>query len=162
WADLADPRMFGHVTIADPRKSASVRVSYELILQVNGWEKGWTMLCQIAANSRTITDSSAAIPNEVASGNALAGPAIDFYALARMARAGADVLAYVNPADGTAITPDPISMLRKPPHREMAEKFITFVLSEEGQRLWVLPIGQPGGPEKFALYRLPVRPDVCE
>lgn len=162
WEDLGDPRMFSWVVIADPRKSSSVRVSYELILQQYGWEKGWTLLMQIAANSRLIADASSAIPNEVATGNVLAGPCIDFYAYARVAQAGKDVLAYVNPAGGSAITPDPISMLRQPPHREMAQRFITFVLSPAGQALWVLAPGEPGGPKENALFRLPVRPDVCE
>jgi ABC-type Fe3+ transport system substrate-binding protein len=161
WEDLGEPRMYSWVVIADPRKSSSVRVCYELILQQYGWERGWLLLMQIVANSRLITDSSSAIPNEVATGNVLAGPCIDFYAYGRVAQAGADVLAYINPVGGSAITPDPISMLRKPPHRELAERFIAFVLSPEGQRLWALPVGAPGGPVKNALYRMPVRPDVC-
>lgn len=162
WEDLADPRLYSWVVLADPRKSSSVRVAYELVLQQYGWEKGWPLLMQMAANSRTITDASAAVPNEVATGNVLAGPCIDFYAQARVAQAGPEVLAYINPAGGSAITPDPISMLRKPPHREMAEKFIAFVLSREGQRLWILPPGAPGGPRQHALFRLPIRPDAFE
>lgn len=161
WEDLGDPRMFSWVVVADPRKSSSVRVSYELILQQYGWERGWPLLMQIVANSRLITDSSSAIPNEVATGNVLAGPCIDFYAYGRVAEAGPDVLAYVNPVGGSAITPDPIALLRKAPNRELAERFIAFVLSPEGQRLWVLPPGEPGGPKEHALYRMPVRPDVC-
>lgn len=160
WADLADPRMFSWVVIADPRKSSSVRVSYELILQQYGWEKGWPMLMQLAANSRSIVDASSIIPNEVASGSALAGVCIDFYAHARVSQAGAGTLAYINPQGGSAITPDPISMLRQPPNRELAEQFIAFVLSPEGQRLWILAPGTPGGPRQHALYRLPVRSDV--
>ncbi len=162
WEDLAHPRMFSWVVIADPRKSSSVRVSYELILQQYGWEKGWQFLTQIAANSRMITDSSSAVPNEVATGNVLAGPCIDFYAYGRIAQAGEDVLGYVNPEGGSAITPDPISMLRKPPHEELAERFVAFVLRPEGQRLWVLPAGALGGPVEHSLHRMPVRPDVCE
>lgn len=162
WEDLAQPAMYGWVVIADPRKSASVRVSYELLLQQHGWDKGWPMLMRIAANSKLITPSSSAIPNEVATGSVLAGPCIDFYAYGRVAEAGEGVLAYVNPSGGAAITPDPISMLRKPPHRELAEKFINFVLSPAGQRLWILPVGAEGGPTEHALYRLPVRSDVFE
>ncbi len=160
WEDLAEPRMFSWVVIADPRRSASVQVCYEAVLQQHGWEKGWPILMQLAANSRVIADSSSAVPNEIASGNALAGPCIDFYAFARVAQAGKDVLQYVCPTGGTAITPDPISMLRKPPHRRLAEQFINFVLSREGQLLWVLPPGEIGGPREHALHRLPIRPDV--
>ena len=162
WEDLAHPRMFSWVVIADPRKSSSVRVAYELILQKYGWEKGWPMLMSIAANCRSIAPASSAIPNEVAGGDVLAGPCIDFYGYSQIAKAGADVMGYVNPPGGSAITPDPIALLRKPPHREMAERFISFVLSPEGQRLWVLPVGAEGGPKRHELRRLPVRPDVCQ
>jgi ABC-type glycerol-3-phosphate transport system substrate-binding protein len=137
-----------------------VRVSYELVLQQYGWEKGWPLIMRMAGNARLFADSSSAIPNEIATGNVLAGPCIDFYARARVAQSGGEALAYMNPQGGSAITPDPISMLRKPPHRAMAEKFIAFVLSPEGQRLWILPPGSPGGPAQYALYRLPVRSDV--
>ncbi|MCG3126867.1 MAG: hypothetical protein CHACPFDD_01722 [Phycisphaerae bacterium] len=162
WADLADAKMYSWVIVADPRKSSSVRVTYELVLQKYGWEKGWPMLMQILGNCRSVAVASSAIPNEVAGGDVLAGPCIDFYGYEQIARSGADVLGYVNPAGETAITPDPISMLRKPPHRELADAFISFVLSAEGQRLWVLPAGHSDGPKERALRRLPMRPDVCE
>lgn len=161
WEDLADPKMSSWVVIADPRKSSSVRVAYELILQKYGWDAGWGLLTRMAANSRSIAVASSNIPNDVAGGDVLAGPCIDFYAYSQIAKAGEDVIGYVNPKGASAITPDPISMLRKPPHREMAVKFISFVLSPEGQRLWVLPVGAEGGPKRHELRRLPVRPDVC-
>lgn len=161
WDDLAQPRMFSWVTVADPRKSSSIRVIYEVILQKYGWERGWVLLMQLAANSRGVAVASSQIPNEVAGGDVLAGPCIDFYAYAQMSVAGRDVIGYVNPPGASAITPDPISMLRKPPHRELAQKFIEFVLSPAGQQLWVLPRGAPGGPRQVELCRLPVRPDVC-
>ncbi len=160
WEDLGNPKMYSWIILADPRKSSSVRVSYELILQQYGWDAGWGLLMRIAGNARQFADASSAIPNEIATGNVLAGPCIDFYAQARVAQAGDDVLGYIHPQGGSAITPDPISMLRQPPHRELAEKFIAFVLSPEGQRLWILPPGAPGGPVQHPLYRLPVRPDV--
>lgn len=161
WSDLADPKLRSWVIVADPRRSSSVRVCYELILQTHGWEKGWPMIQALFGNARLVADSSNAIPNEIAKGDVLAGPCIDFYGYAQVAKAGPEVLRYINARGGSAITPDPVSMLRKPPHREMAERFIAFVLSPEGQRLWVLPVGEPGGPTKFELRRTPVRPDVC-
>lgn len=162
WEDLASPKMFSWVMMADPRKSASNQVAYESVLQQYGWEKGWPLLLEMAANSRIIADSSSAVPNEIASGNVLAGPCIDFYAMSRILEGGASDLSYVLPHGGTAITPDPIAMLRNPPHKELAGQFIAFVLGEPGQKLWILPTGTPGGPELHALYRLPVRPDIYE
>ena len=45
-------------------------------------------------------------------------------------------------------------------HRELAIRFIEFVLSEQGQRLWNTRPGTPGGPRQTSLRRLPIRPDV--
>jgi iron(III) transport system substrate-binding protein len=42
----------------------------------------------------------------------------------------------------------------------VARKFIAFVLSIEGQKLWNFKVGTPGGPTKYALRRLPVRKEL--
>lgn len=162
WKDLADPQYFGWLVITDPRKSASVQVAFEAVLQQYGWEEGWQILTRIAANSRLITESSTGVPNEIATGNALAGPCVDFYAKSRIGAAGHSALGFVQPVGGTVVTPDPISMLRSPARRELAEKFISFVMSPEGQCLWLLPAGAPGGPLESTLYRLPIHPRAYE
>jgi spermidine/putrescine-binding protein len=61
---------------------------------------------------------------------------------------------------GTAIDADPIALLRGAPHRELALAFIDFVLSTDGQKLWDFKVGTPGGPERHALRRLPIRPEL--
>src|SRR6185369_6339982 len=42
----------------------------------------------------------------------------------------------------------------------LALEFIEFALSREGQKLWNFKVGTPGGPERYALRRLPVRPEL--
>jgi iron(III) transport system substrate-binding protein len=39
----------------------------------------------------------------------------------------------------------------------VAKAFIDFVLTLEGQKLWDFRVGTPGGPERYALRRLPIR-----
>jgi hypothetical protein len=79
-------------------------------------------------------------------------------------------MVYLTPAGGSSVSCDPISLLRgagggadtataRSERREVAKRFIEFVLSEDGQRLWTYRPGEPGGPEKFALRRLPIRRD---
>jgi spermidine/putrescine-binding protein len=51
-------------------------------------------------------------------------------------------------------------MVKGAPHPELAEQFIRYVLSPEGQLLWNLKPGTPGGPVSSALRRLPIRRDV--
>lgn len=128
-----------------------------------GWEQGLQLLQLIGANSRYFTDTSQKPPIDVSVGNCAAGMCIDFYgraqAEAAMRRSGIERLGYVSPAGGTVSSVDPIGLLRGAPNREVAEAFIEFVLSEDGQRLWNQKPGTPGGPERFALRRLPVRKD---
>jgi ABC-type glycerol-3-phosphate transport system substrate-binding protein len=54
---------------------------------------------------------------------------------------------------------DPVALLRGAKHKEVAIAFIEYVLSMDGQKLWNFQAGAPGGPERFALRRLPVRRD---
>src|SRR5207237_8720124 len=58
------------------------------------------------------------------------------------------------------ITPDPIAVVRGAPHKELAIRFMQFVLSEQGQRLWITRAGAPGGPKLSSLRRLPIAPAV--
>lgn len=107
WADLADPRLIGHVALSDPTKSGSVTKAFEMIIQQEmhkavarvkaspgrlrkpedieaagvrqGWIAGLQLIQRIAANARYFTDMSTKIPLEVAKGDAGAGMCIDFY-----------------------------------------------------------------------------------
>ncbi len=58
---------------------------------------------------------------------------------------------------GTSIGADSIALLRGAPHPQVAKAFIDFVLKLEGQKLWDFRVGTPGGPERYALRRLPIR-----
>lgn len=163
WADLADPRMYDQATAANAAKSGSARAAYETMLQAAGdWPAGWPMLLEFWGNCRRYTEGASDVPSLVGSGDVLAGTCIDYYAFNEMAVRQPGTVRYVVPQSGRAWTPDPIAVLRNPPHREMAQRFVEFVLSPEGQALWALPPGVPDGPAEHALYRQPIRPDVYE
>ena len=72
-------------------------------------------------------------------GQVIYGLAIDFYAYGQIAVVGADKIKYVVPADGAVVTADPIAILKGAPNLPVAEKFLEFVLSEDAQKLWMLP-----------------------
>ncbi len=69
------------------------------------------------------------------------------------------VLAYVNPKGQTGFTPDPVAVLKNPPHPQAAQAYARFLLSVEGQAIWGLQVGKPGGPTRKALNRIPIRKD---
>src|SRR6476646_1560984 len=119
-------------------------------------------LLKIAANARYFTDSSSIVPNDVSRGEAAAGMAIDFYARITEETVGASRARFFAPIGATAITPDPVGILHGTKGRrlELATHFVEFLLSIEGQRLWELKAGLPGGPVERALRRPPIRQDV--
>jgi iron(III) transport system substrate-binding protein len=158
WADLARPEFRTWVGSGDPRSSGSVHMCYEIILQALGFEEGWRLIVRLCANVRTFGESGGTVPREVAAGDIAAGMVIDQYGQTVIAAVGGDRLALVLPARQTVVNADPIALLRGAPNRELAQRFIAFTLSPEGQRLLFQPAGVHG--QRATLYRMPVRPEL--
>lgn len=156
WEDLASPAFFNEVGAADPRNSGTAQMMVEVILQAYGWEKGFEVMTRTAGNVKSVSRSASEVPDLVGMGDIGAGLAIDFYAWLQIKSSGKERVGFALPDGLTPVTPDAIGVLRGAPHREAAERFVAFVLSAEGQRLWVLPKGAPGGPVEFELLRIPV------
>lgn len=160
WADMGNPKLKGRIALADPRQSGSAHMAYEIILQSNGWNKGWGILTQMAGNARAFSKSSSGLLDDVSSGEAVAAPAIDFYASSKIRTAGGDKLGYVEPQGERVITADPIGILRGAPNPKLAQEFVAFVMSPAGQKLWMMPVGAAGGPKNNALGRQPALPSM--
>ncbi len=186
WDDLGDPGYARGIALADTTKSASVTKSFEMLVQqkiqeelaaaeepeahevvvARGWDKSMRLIQRIGANSRYFTDSSAKIPRDVAQGDAVAGMCIDFYGRTfseGLKKAdGTSRLQFLTPTGGSSISVDPVAVLKGAPHPELAQAFVEFVLSREGQMLWAAAPGTEMGPKYRALRRLPIRPDLYE
>lgn len=181
WDDLGDPAFAGYVALADPTKSGSVGRAFEMMIQEKmqqvireqgdtpeareeGWKRGLNLLQSMAANARYFTDSASKVPHDVAQGDAAAGTCIDFYGRSyeeKLSRDGEPSrLVWTAPLGGTSISVDPIAIFRGAPNEAIAQEFVTFVLSKEGQLLWNVKAGQPGGPRETSPRRLPVRRDL--
>lgn len=160
WEDLAQPSLNTWVGSADPRKSGSVHMAYEIILQAYGWERGWEIIMGIGANVRGFKAYGAQIPKDVAAGEVAYGMTIDSYAWAQIDKLGKDKIGFIMPADLTVVNGDAIGILSGAPHPETARLFIDFVLSEAGQKLWILNQGEPDGPQQFVLGKFSVRPGL--
>ncbi|MCC7375908.1 MAG: extracellular solute-binding protein [Verrucomicrobiales bacterium] len=160
WEDLADPKLEGWVGAGDPRGSGTMHVMFESFLQARGWEDGWRLLARIAGNTRRFDRISSTTAKDAALGESAYALAVDFYAFTQIAAAGRSNLSFVLPRDFTAINPDGIALLRGAPNREVACRFLEYVLSDTGQKLWFLPRGHPEGPRRHSIERMPVRPDL--
>jgi ABC-type Fe3+ transport system substrate-binding protein len=182
WSDLADPRLFGQIALADPTKSGSTTKAFEMLVQERiqtlamergldekaavaaGWNDAMRLILKLSANARYFTDSAAKVPRDVAMGDAAVGMCIDFYGrtfteLYQPADGSPSRIQFIMPERGTSIGADPIGMLRGATSPELAHRFLEYALGPEGQKLWNFRPGTPGGPQRFALRRPPIRKD---
>ena len=190
WSDLADPKYVGGIALADPTKSGSVARAFEMLIQQQmhetiakssrmpgktqeqfnmrvrseGWDKGLNLIQKIAANARYFTDSATKIPRDVAQGDAVAGMCVDFYGRTYeemlKQKDGSSRIRWISPKSGTSISVDPVAVLRGAPDPEIAQAFVEFLLTKQGQVLWNAKPGTPNGPSYRALRRMPLRKDV--
>lgn len=183
WEDLADPRYFRTLALANPTQSSSANKAFEMLIQqqmneavvrmagvpekqavAEGWRSAMNLLQRIGANARYWSDFSSKIALDVEAGEAAAGMTIDFYGRVQAATVlradGTSRVGYSDAAGGTSYGVDPVGVLRGAPHPELARQFIAFLLSPDGQKIWAWKPGLPGGPKETALYRLPVLPSL--
>jgi iron(III) transport system substrate-binding protein len=175
WTDLSDPRYAGWIVAADPTRSTSAKQAFLAIVEKAmadssahgesediGWARGMGEIRLIAANVRNFTDGSSTVPGIIATGDAAAGMTIDYYGKSEVEAVGGNRLGYVQPFGATVTNPDPIAMIVGAEHKTVAERFIEFVLSRQGQELWNKRVGTVNGPKSTNLRRLPIMPSVYE
>ncbi|MEM0966652.1 MAG: extracellular solute-binding protein [Verrucomicrobiota bacterium] len=191
WGDLTIPLLIGQVALADPTKSGSITKAFEMIVQdqmhrsvdaleaeglsadeaeavavPEGWMNAMQMIQLISANARYFTDSATKGPMDVAKGDCAVGMSIDFYGRYESeiieTRGGGDRLQYITPEGASTLSADPIGILRGAPNREVADRFVDFVMSEDGQQLWGFRAGVEGGPVEYSLRRSPAFRTIYE
>ncbi len=145
WADLTKPVYYGHVATSSPSRSGTTHLTYETILQGEGWDKGWNQILQIAGNSAAVTERSFGVPDGVSSGQFGIGLVIDFFGLA--AKNSGFPVEFAYPSV-TAIVPANIALVAGAKNAEAGKRFVQYTLSEEGQQLLLDP----------KISRLPVLP----
>jgi phosphoglycerate transport regulatory protein PgtC len=134
WEDLLAPAYEGRIAIARPSHSGTAHMFVERMLQDYGWERGWAYLLELAGNLSTVAARSFSVTEGVSTQRFDFGIAIDY-------------LAFSNESTGLSfsygkpilISEARIGILRGGEAPEVARRFVDFVLSEDGQRLLLLP-----------------------
>jgi iron(III) transport system substrate-binding protein len=123
---------------------------------------GWDFYTALAKNGAVAAGANGDVETAVAGGDKLYGMIVDYLPI-REAAKGAPV-AFVFPKEGVSAVTEPVAILKTAKHPDLAKKFVDFVLSEDGQKLWsklgyipadpkvALP---PGYPERSAIKVLP-------
>jgi ABC-type Fe3+ transport system substrate-binding protein len=141
WTHLAQPiwgSLLPTATIAmgnAPATTSNTRI-YEIITQGMGWEAGWVTMARMAGSARLYPGSvqtQAAVENQEVG----VSMSIDFYGY--NTQANNPDCEYIIPEGETIVNGDPIAMVKDTPKKDLAEGFISFVLSPEGQAVWLTP-----------------------
>jgi phosphoglycerate transport regulatory protein PgtC len=147
WSDLTNPVYFGHVGMSAPSRSGTTHLTVETLLQGEGFDKGWALTKEMAANFKTVTARSFGVPDGVNSGDFGIGIVIDFFGLSSIG-SGFPV-DFVYPKVSTLV-PANIGIINNAPNKKNAQLFIDFLLSTQGQETLLDP----------KIRRLPVNPDT--
>ena len=147
WQSLTAPAFNGHVVMPIPSKVGYAPMLVDTLLQGYGWEHGWSVLEQVAANA-TLADAGATfISDDVGSGRIAVGMTMDFFAISAIANGKPLLFTY---PEKVGYSPAHVGIFREAKNLDGARAFANFVLSEQGQKLLFHP----------DIRKLPVRPAV--
>lgn len=155
WDDLLDCRLKGHIAQATPDRSSSNHATYEVILQLYGWQKGWEWAQKLGANTGIFVARSRDVPTVAAKGEFAVGFAVPAYMAFEDVLSGYE-LRYVHPP-AAFVTPEPLAILAGARNPRAALEFIQFALSEEGQKV-MMARGQYGISPKYKMEGPPGSP----
>ncbi|EAR52750.1 hypothetical protein OG2516_00949 [Oceanicola granulosus HTCC2516] len=146
WEALADPMYDDMISSARAEASGSAYIQLATVLQAFDSEKaGWDVYEGMLSNF-VLSDSSGAVPRFVNDGELAVGVTLEDAALRYVEGGGPVQIVY--PAEGTAIAPDAMALVKGAPNADNAKAFIDFMLSAEAQQV----VAEQG--------RRPVRSDV--
>jgi ABC-type Fe3+ transport system substrate-binding protein len=149
WSDLADQRLRGQIALPIPARVGFAPPIVEIVLQAYGWERGWALWSQIAANAVLVDRGAAFVTDEVATGRCAVGVSIDFFVTSAIANGAR--LDFVYPRQ-TGVNPAHAAITAGSPNPAGAKAFVDFLLSQSAQKILAHP----------DIRRLPVRPSAYE
>ncbi len=163
WDELADSRYQGMLLMSSPSRSDTYHLMIESLLQQRGWDEGWRILLSISGNLATVSSRSFGVADKIKTGLGGAAPIIDNYA--NLLLGNADLEFHYLPDSGTS--PTFIAITRYSLNKEKARQFISFLLSEQGQRVLAdtntgkypvtpLPKGHPREAQQSQLLNSPI------
>ncbi|HEV2674782.1 MAG TPA: extracellular solute-binding protein [Aliidongia sp.] len=131
WADLLDPKWKDKIAFTDPANSGSAYVTATFLLALWGNDDGaWSKLGQLLGNTKVLNRSTLVFDGN-GNGEYPLGISLE-YAGNLWAHNGAPVQV-TYPADGTAVVPEAIAIVKGAPDLDAAKAFVDFINSKPMQ-----------------------------
>ena len=136
WKDLEDASINGQIAMPSPLYSGAALI--HLATLTGDQDLGWNYYGKLAENKARAQGGNGGTFKAVASGEKPYGMVVDFLAIRN--KADGSPVDFVFPEEGVSYVTEPVAILSSAKNVEGAEKFVDFVLSQEGQDL-VLDMG---------------------
>lgn len=131
FADLTEEAYRDSVIMPSPLYSGAAAYNLGVMTRTEGL--GWEYFQGLKDNGITVDKGNGAVQNAVVSGEKACGLLVDYMAV-RSKNDGAPV-EFVYPAEGSPAVTEPVGIVNGTEEAALAEAFVDFVLSEEGQKL---------------------------
>lgn len=129
WAALTDEAYRGEISMPNPGISGTAYTAVASMLQILGEEEGWAYLEALDMNIPYYAERGSEPPQQASLGEVLLGISPDGI---NSQREGYPV-EVVYPEDGTPWWHSPVAIIEGTQNLEAAQKFVDWVLTEEGQ-----------------------------
>ncbi|WP_343072346.1 ABC transporter substrate-binding protein [Roseibium litorale] len=131
WNDLTSPAYRGLVQIANPETSGTAYTALATLIQLFGEDEAFTYFRDLSANVAKFTTSGSAPVKAAARGETMIG--ISFIHDAVTQKSSGAPLVIVAPCEGTGYEIGAVSIVRGTKLKALAQSFVDFTLSAEGQ-----------------------------
>jgi iron(III) transport system substrate-binding protein len=129
WEDIANDMIYKNAFgIADPALSGTAFMSVALLEKQFGWE----YLERLRDNGTIKSKGSGRVVDDTATGDLVACLGVDYITAAKIDKDAP--LKIVYPKE-LIMVPSPVAILKDAPNKEMAKKFVDYILSQEAQQM---------------------------
>ncbi|MCI4665281.1 MAG: ABC transporter substrate-binding protein [Neomegalonema sp.] len=131
YKDLLKPEAKGLIAIPSPLTSGAATIHMATLTNLP--ELGWALYEGLAKQDTLAKGGNGGVYKAVAGGEKMFGFVVDFLPIREKAK-GAPV-EFVFPKEGVSAVTEPVAILSTAKNPEAAKAFVSFLLSEEGQKL---------------------------
>jgi len=134
WTDLTAPDFKGAVTMPDPAFSGSAMDLVTGLMNMTGEDPMWSLFTELKQGGLLVAGSNAQASNPVLTGarKAIFG-AVDY--LIYQAKVKGEPIDISYPTSGTVASPRPVMILKGAPNLGEGQRFVSYMLSVQGQKL---------------------------
>ncbi len=133
WVDLVQPRARGKVGMASPFYSGAAFSTLGTLVNRPGF--GWDYYQKLKGNDVVVEQSNGSVAKKLASGEFHLASVVDF--MIRNLKNQGSPVDHIWPKEGAILVPTPMGIHAKSKNAEAAKAFLRYVMTADGQRLFV-------------------------